>query len=71
MMRDGVVVPSLSEEQCIEMMMSELNDEELHLAAADSFIKNGERLPLDDDTQDQNACAKRVNSGRNSVCAVR
>ena len=32
--------------------MSELNDEELHLAAADSFIKNGERLPLDDDTQD-------------------
>ena len=51
-MRDGKSVPSLPEEECIELMVAVWEDRALHLAAADGYIKTGERLPLDDDTQD-------------------
>ena len=51
-MQDGICVPSLRQEQCIDIMVGVLENIELHLKAADGFLKTGLAVALDG-SQDQ------------------
>ena len=51
-MRDGVCVPHLSPEECVDIMVEVLSDMSLHHAAADGYVKTGLRVSLDDSSQD-------------------
>jgi hypothetical protein len=43
-MRDGIVVPHCSQEQCIEMMADVLMNMGLHYATADGYKKTGDHM---------------------------
>ena len=51
-MQDGICVPSLRQEHCIDIMVGVLENIELHLKAADGFLKTGLAVALDG-SQDQ------------------
>ena len=46
-MRDGIVVPQLRQEECIDIMVDVLNNMELHLHAAKGYLKTGLTVDLD------------------------
>ena len=50
-MRDGIVVPQLRREQCVDIMTEVLSNIKLHLQAADGYLKTGMTVALDG-TQD-------------------
>ena len=45
-MRDGVVVPKLSNEECMELMLDVLSDPALHMAASAGYKKTGQTIDL-------------------------
>jgi len=45
-MRDGVVVPKLSNEECMELMFEVLSDPALHMAASAGYKKTGQTIDL-------------------------
>ena len=49
---NGICVPTLRQEQCIDIMVGVLENIELHLKAADGFLKTGLAVALDG-SQDQ------------------
>ena len=51
-MRDGIVVPQLRQEECIDIMVDVLSNMELHLNAAKGYLKTGMTVDLDG-SQDQ------------------
>ena len=51
-MRDGICVPQLRQEQCIDIMTGVLSNTELHIKAADGYLKTGMTVALDG-SQDQ------------------
>ena len=46
-MRDGIVVPQLRQEECIDIMVNVLSSMELHLNAAKGYKKTGMTVDLD------------------------
>ena len=52
MMRDGVVVPSLRPENCVDLLHGVMSKQALHLAAADSYEKAGWKACLDNNKRD-------------------
>ena len=54
-MQDGHRVPQLSRQECIDIMVEVLSERQLHLDAANGFIKTGIRVPLDG-SQDIEIC---------------
>ena len=46
-MRNGVVVPRIAQEKCMDLMMKVLKNPKLHLDAADGYKKNGATVALD------------------------
>ena len=46
-MRDGIVVPQLRQEECIDIMVDVLSNMELHLHAAKGYLKTGLTVDLD------------------------
>ena len=46
-MADGTVVPQLKREECIDLMVKVLQNMQLHIDAAQGFLKTGIRVPLD------------------------
>ena len=46
-MRAGIVVPQLRQEECIDIMVNVLSSMELHLTAAEGYLKTGMTLDLD------------------------
>ena len=51
-MRSGVCVPSCKPEKCIDLLADVMNNQALHLAAADSYEQAGLKVPLDESTRD-------------------
>ena len=45
---EGKPVPHLRQEECIDLMTEVLSDMELHLRAAEGYVKTGFSVPLDD-----------------------
>ena len=46
-MRDGIVVPQLRQEECIDIMVDVLSSMELHLNAAKGYLRTGMTVDLD------------------------
>ena len=46
-MRDGIVVPQLRHEECIDCMVNGLSSMELHLNAAKGYLRTGMTVDLD------------------------
>ena len=45
-MRDGIVVPQLRQEECIDIMVNVLSSMELHLNAAKGYLRAGMAMDL-------------------------
>ena len=54
-MADGHMVPQLSRQECIDIMVQVLSGLQVHVDAAKGFIKTGIRVPLDG-SQDIEIC---------------
>ena len=46
-MRDGIVVPQLRQEECIDIMVNLLSSMELHLNVAKGYLRTGMTVDLD------------------------
>ena len=46
-MRDGIVVPQLRQEECIDIMVNVLSSMELHLNAAKGYLRTGMTVDLE------------------------
>ena len=46
-MRDGIVVPQLRQEECIDIMVDVLSNMELYLNVAKGYLKTGMTMDLD------------------------
>ena len=46
-MRDGIVVPQVRQEECIDIMVNVLSTMELHLNAAKCYLRTGMTVDLD------------------------
>ena len=46
-MRDGIVVPQLRQEECIDIMVDVLSSMELHINVAKGYLRTGMAVDLD------------------------
>ena len=52
-MQRGIVVPAINPTECIDIMMDVLSDKNLHLHAADGYLKTGSTVKLDGAQDDE------------------
>ena len=61
-MRDGIVVPQLRQEECIDIMVNVLSSMELHPNAAKGYLRTGMTVDLDG-LQDLECCSQGGSGG--------